>query len=96
MTTFKPPKPRVLEDDETITSFASWQSNILYHLSLNNPFADFIEPDAVWQKKSITNRGLADDAVDKLARRSAAQNNVRKYAGFDCPVLTISSAKRYH
>ena len=61
MASFKPPKQWVLTEQETITSFASWQSNIIYHLSLNNEFAQFIEPTAAWQKQSVTNRGLAND-----------------------------------
>ena len=40
---FRPPKPSSLGENETIRSFASWQSNMLYHLSLNNDFARFLQ-----------------------------------------------------
>jgi hypothetical protein len=75
-TFIKPPKPRELRDNnETITSFASW--NILYHLSLNNEFATFL--DATWQKASVANCGLAadDDPVPANDRKSAAQKNIQ-------------------
>ena len=53
---FRPPKQWQLTENETITSFANWQSNIMYHLSLNNEFEPFLT--TVWQKKSVPNRGL--------------------------------------
>ena len=75
---FKPPKQWVLSENETITSFASWQSNILYHLSLNNEFAQFLDAGVTWQKKSAPNRGLAADAdpVPAADRKTAAQKNI--------------------
>ena len=77
-TSFRPPKQWVLSEHETITSFASWQSNILYHLSLNNEFAPFLEDNATWQKKSVANRGLAadGDTVAANERKTAAQKNI--------------------
>lgn len=74
--TFRPPKPRELNENETITSFASWKSNILYHLSLNNEFAPFL--DSVWQKSSVLNRGLRADAgpTPPEERKTAAQKNI--------------------
>ena len=53
---FKPPKQWQLTENETIISFSNWQSNILYHLSLNNDFGQFL--DSNWAKKSTPNRGL--------------------------------------
>ena len=73
---FKPPKQWVLTEHETISSFCNWQSNLLYHLSLNE-FAPFIADTFVWQKKSVANRGLADDTTGNDAdRKTAAQKNV--------------------
>ena len=57
---FRPPKPWTLTENETITSFGKWQSNLLYHLSLNNEFSTFL--DSEWQKKSVASHGLLDDA----------------------------------
>ena len=56
---FKPPKQWQLTENETMTSFANWQSNIMYHLSLNNDFGQFLELN--WAKKSTPNRGLQAD-----------------------------------
>lgn len=77
-TSFRPPKQWVLTENETITSFANWQSNIIYHLSLNNEFAPFIEPTATWQKQAVLNRGLANDpdTVAENVRKTATQKNI--------------------
>ena len=74
---YKPPKPWTLTDNETKSSFANWQSNQLYHLSLNNDFSTFIADDFAWQKKSVTNRGLADDAEGTANRKTAVQKNIQ-------------------
>ena len=55
-TSFRPPKQWLLSEQETITPFANWQSNILYHLSLCDDISSFL--DTEWSKKSVTNRGL--------------------------------------
>ena len=68
---FRPPKQWSLTENETITSFASWQSSMTYHLSLNNEFAEFLA--ATRGKKSETNRGLTDDPVDTANRKLAVQ-----------------------
>ena len=52
----------LVQSRSAITSYANWHSNIEYHLSLNKEFASFLAAD--WSKKSITNRGLADDTAD--------------------------------
>ena len=78
MASFRPPKQWVLTENETITSFANWQSNIIYHLSLNNEFAQFIEPTATWQRQSVINRGLINDpnTVPENERKTATQKNI--------------------
>ena len=70
---FCPPKQWTLTENESITSYANWQSNIEYHLSLNNEFATFLA--AVWSKKSVTNRGLVDDPAGDQ-RKTAVQKNL--------------------
>ena len=56
---FRPPKQWQLTEVETITTFANWKSNILYHLSLCNEFAPFLEETSTWSKSAVPNRGLA-------------------------------------
>lgn len=77
-TSFRPPKQWVLTEHESITSFANWQSNIIYHLSLNNEFSPFIEPNATWGKQSRPNRGLTNDpnTIDEAQRKTATQKNI--------------------
>ena len=71
MASFRPPKQWVLNENETITSFANWQSNIVYHLSLNNEFAPFIEPNATWVKSSTPK-----NTVEEAQRKTATQKNI--------------------
>ena len=75
---FKPPKQWTLTENETVTKYADWQSNLQYHLSQVNEFSSFIEPDFEWQKSSVTNRGLTNDptTVDANIRKTAAQKNI--------------------
>ena len=73
-TSFRPPKQWSLTENETITIFDSWKSNILYHLSLNNEFADFLEGE--WATASTPHHGLEDDALERLNRKTAAQKSI--------------------
>ena len=59
---FRPPRPWVLTEEETINSFANWQSNLKYYLSLNDEFAPYLT--AEWQKASTAHHGLVGDAED--------------------------------
>ena len=78
MASFRPPKQGVLTENETINSFPNWQSNIVYHLSLNNEFAPFIKPNASWDKQSTSNRGLTNDpnTVEEAQRKTATRKNL--------------------
>ena len=71
---FRAPKPWQLNEDETISSFANWKSNILYNLSLNNEFAYFL--DSNWSKSSVPNRGLVDVKVGDVVTKTAVQQAI--------------------
>ena len=73
---FRPPKQWVLKENENITSYANWQSNLLYHLSLCNEFAPYLESE--WQKYGVAARGLLDDGedVDAASRKTAVQKTI--------------------
>ena len=74
---FKPPKQWCLTENENISSYSNWQSNMLYNLSLCNEFAPFLELE--WGKQDITNRGLVDDGdniTDAAARKTAVQKKI--------------------
>ena len=68
---FQPPKQWQLTEVETITTFANWKSNILYHLSLCNEFAPFLEETSTWSKSAVPNRGLA-----ATTEKTAVQRNI--------------------
>ena len=74
---FRVPKMEALLESTTITDFVKWQNNLLYHLSLNNNFAPFL--DTEWQKKSVPNHGLAADAetVPANQRKTAVQKAIQ-------------------
>ena len=71
---FQSPKQWSLTENETITSFANWQSNMLYHLSLCNDFASFLE--SIWGKQSTTNRGLTNDDPTAAHSKTAVQKEI--------------------
>ena len=74
---FRPPKQWVLTENEKISSYSNWQSNMLYHLSLCNEFAPFLTTE--WQKQGVANRGLANDGEEVTAaadRKTAVQKKI--------------------
>ena len=71
---FRPPRPWGLTEEETVTSFANWQSNMKYYLSLNDEFAPYLTTE--WQKSSTANHGLTDDPTDQANRKTAAQKAI--------------------
>ena len=73
---FRPPKPRELTENETITSYAKWQSNVLFLLSQCNDFAPFLETE--WEKDNVAQRGFTDDAdtVPAATRKTAVQKKI--------------------
>ena len=91
------PKQWSLTRSETINSFENWRANLLYVLSLDPNFTQFLEDGFTWRKKSqgIAHRGLADDgeAVPEADRRTAAQKAASlelmlgQLANF-CPVIS--------
>ena len=50
--------------------------NILFHISVRDEFSTYIDPNFSWQKASVTNRGLVDDAQDAEGRKTAVQKNI--------------------
>ena len=60
------PKQWPLSESETLTSFESWRSNLLYRLNLEARFAIFLLNGVEWTKKSrnpADTRGLLPDTV---------------------------------
>ena len=57
------PKQWKLSTEETLTSFTNWKENLVYILSLNADFSEFIANDFVWGDGDVANRGLRDDPM---------------------------------
>ena len=59
-TTHRALKPWCLREDETLTGFQTWKSNIVYNLKQDPTFAPFMKKGLKWTKaKSDSTRGLA-------------------------------------
>ena len=73
---FRPPKPWTLTEKETITSYHSWKSNLLYHLSICNEFAPYLEIE--WAAQPTAHRGLQNDGETVAAadRKTAVQKAI--------------------
>ena len=68
------PKLRVLTSSETQTSLEVWKETLLFHLTLDGSFEDFLEDGVEWKSSAFENRGLLpDDASKGAAARTAKQ-----------------------
>ena len=97
---FRAPKQWQLTKEETITTFENWRQNLMYILSLDNSFKDFLTDGFSWIKKSTANptRGLANDpeTVPEASRKTAVQKVIQlelmlgQIANY-CPVIARNS-----
>ena len=73
--TQRAPKQWCLTKTETVNSFENWRQNLIYTLSLDTNFTQFITTDANWGKKcaSEPNRGFTNDDVIASGGRTALQ-----------------------
>ena len=73
--TQRAPRQWCLTKIETVNSFENWRQNLIYTLSLDTNFTQFITTDAKWGKKcaSQPNRGFTDDDVIASGGRTALQ-----------------------
>lgn len=70
----RPPKQWKLTENESFSSFTSWQHNLLYTLNQDDVFKPFLVANYTWTKTNNANpvRGLVDDAEGDH-RQTAAQ-----------------------
>ena len=88
------PRQWCLTKTETVNTFENWRQNLVYTLSLDPNFAQFIASDAKWEKRCAThpNRGFTDD-IDLASGRTAIQQTymldlmLGQIANF-CPVIS--------
>ena len=62
-TSTRAPKQWQLTRSETINSFNNWKENLIYTLSLDKNFTDYVKEGATWGKKTTASphRGFVDD-----------------------------------
>ena len=71
------PKLWNLTKIETVSSFENWKGTILYALSLDRNFSEFLEDDFTWKKKSVDpNRGFIDIKDEEYRVISSAAQQV--------------------
>ena len=67
------PKTWVLTKEETPSSFETWKENLLFNLTIDGSFSEFLAEDFKWSPPSVLNRGLVDDTTQGQNSRTAAQ-----------------------
>ena len=88
------PRQWCLTKTETVNTFENWRHNLVYTLSLDPNFAQFIASDAKWEKRCAAhpNRGFTDD-IDLASGRTDIQQTymldlmLGQIANF-CPVIS--------
>ena len=90
--TNKAPKQWALTKHETATSFHSWCQNLLYTLSTDDRFTQFLVGAHLWRRRSAAdpNRGYANLPDGGLTATQQATNldlMLRQIANF-CPVIS--------
>ena len=84
---FHAPKEWKLTTEESLSSYLTWQHNVLYNLSLDKDFASFIAPNSKWEIKDTSEtHGLLADAGDngesaksKSAKLELMLGNIANY-----------------
>ena len=86
----KGPKPWKLTEEETLSSFTSWQQNILYTLNQDTCNQPFLKPegpantDATWEKLTSANpnRGFVDNGGDDGTKKAQKVINLHMMLGY--------------
>ena len=89
------PKQWSLSKTENITTFEAWRQNLLYILSLDSNFADFLSETFTWEKKTpiFPTRGLSNDPPEQTNSRTAQQKMIHlelmlgQIANY-CPIIS--------
>ena len=77
-------KQRILTDNESETSFTSWQQSIMFNFVVDSKFSRFTDTTdlGTWKKSTVEHRGFTDDGTD-------VGENVRMSKAQKCQVLTV-------
>ena len=69
------PKVEKLRKKESPAEFESWRENIMFTLTMDGSFEEFLEDNYTWQETSVNNRGLQPDTdipPGKTAKQKAS------------------------
>ena len=93
--THRAPKQWMLTKNESINAFNSWKQNLLYTLSCDDKFKNFLVDGVIWEKKTPTNaktRGFTDIADGSTAAEQIVDLELMlgQIANF-CPIIARSS-----
>ena len=55
------PKPHKLTETENPSSFETWKDNLIFHLTMDGSFEEFLEDNYTWNLASVAHRGLSND-----------------------------------
>ena len=67
------PKTWVLSKEETPSSFETWKENLIFNLTIDGSFAEFLTEGFQWAAASVANRGLVADEAGTANARTAQQ-----------------------
>ena len=73
MPTHFAPKPRKLEGEPTPTELETWINNLVFNLTIDGNFEEFLEEGFNWSSPSVANRGLVADNAQTPNARTAKQ-----------------------
>ena len=73
MTTRFAPKTRILTNDESPSSFETWKENLVFNLTIDGSFEEFLVEGFSWSSPSVENRGLINGTGEDTPRRTAKQ-----------------------
>ena len=79
-----------LTKHETINTFENWKQNLIYTLSLDVNFAEFIATDAQWEKKTAArpNRGMTGNNDATTQQRVYTLELMLGQIANYCPVIS--------